>query len=36
MGTTHAKFKGEKSADFFDCWQQIWFLGKKRQKKVNI
>jgi hypothetical protein len=36
MGTTKAKFKAEKCADFFVCWQQIWFLGKKRQKKVNI
>jgi hypothetical protein len=36
MGTTYVKFKEEKCADFFDCWQQIWFLGEKIQKKVNI
>jgi hypothetical protein len=36
MGTVDTKFKKENCADFFDCWQQIWFSGKKRQKKVNI
>jgi len=33
MGTADTKFKEENCADFFDCWQQIWFSGKKRQKK---